>query len=105
MDDEQEHSPLQQLRDLVITYFHDSRMATDYASFDDEMESATNVFNYHYHANAEMLHTCNEFISEQNLLITEISGFYRLWNEFGKRIILLEKLLGSEDSFPGFSVN
>ncbi len=98
-DDEQ---PLwERLSELKITYAHDNRLSTDYVSFDDDEQRFRDKASYISHQNDKAIDYCDRVIDNYNRLLLETTVQYEVWNEFGRRLKLIEQITSS----PGMGIS
>jgi len=95
----------ERLLELKITYAHDSRLATDYVSFDLEEERFRTHTGLLNKQNEKHINYCNSVINKFNLLQSETETQYELWAEFGKRLKLIEQITGPDPGFTDISLN
>ena len=97
-DDDEE--PLwERLSELKITYAHDKRMSTDYVSFDDDEQRFRDKVGYISRQNDKAIDYCDKVTDNYNRLLLETTTQYEVWNEFGKRMKLIEQITGMNKGF------
>lgn len=100
IDDDEE--PLwERLSELKITYAHDNRLSTDYVSFDDDEQRFRDKVSYISHQNDRAIDYCDRVVDNYNRLLLETTVQYEVWNEFGRRLKLIEQITSS----PGMGIS
>ena len=105
MDEEEEETLWERLSELKITYAHDSRLATDYVSFDDDEQRFREKASFMSRQNDQYMDYCNRAVDNYNRLLLELTAQYDVWNEFGRRMKLIEHITGRNSGFMEIGTN
>ena len=104
-EEEEENTLWDRLSELKITYGYDKNLATDYVSFDDDEQRFREKASFISRQNENHMNFCNRVVDNYNKLLLETEIQYEVWTEFGKRMVLITQITGSNSGLTEISTN
>ncbi|MGB4773791.1 MAG: hypothetical protein WBP45_01345 [Daejeonella sp.] len=94
MDDEENDKVWEIFSDVKSEHFQNYEInAIDIVSFDKEDDKFRGFASFHRDRNGDRIDYCNRAVENYNKLLLEITAVYEVWTEFGKRMVLIQRIL------------
>lgn len=104
-EEDEDNELWNRLSELKITYGYDKNLSTDYVSFDDDEQRFREKVSFMSRQNENYMNSCDRVVENYNRLLLETEIQYELWTEFGKRMVLITHIAGSNAGLTQISTN
>lgn len=106
MDDEENDKAWEIFSELKSKHFQNYETnAIDIVSFDKEDDKFRGFTSFHRNRNEKHIDYCNKTVENYNKLLLEITAVYEVWSEFGKRLVLIQRILDNANGITTIHMN